>query len=108
MTRSATWSQAAESSIKPPSTDCSASIECGGSRKPSPASNERLLTRLATCKACAMRLCRPLLVGDDSDRQGHINVCVQMQLHLVLAERSDRPGRHAHFAAADRLPVLSR
>jgi hypothetical protein len=42
------------------------------------------------CKACAPRLCRPLLFGDDRDRQGHIDVGMQVQLHLVLAGRADR------------------
>src|SRR6185437_12455498 len=33
--RSATWSHASPTSIRPPSTDCSASMECGGTRSTS-------------------------------------------------------------------------
>src|SRR5271165_4812343 len=84
-------------------------MECGGSRMPSPAALvERLLKWVATCKACAPRLCWPLLFCDDRDQQGHVNVGVQMQLHLMFAGGANRPGRHAHFAACNRLSRLHR
>src|SRR6202035_2672991 len=102
MTRSAIWSQAAASSIKPPSTDCSASMECGGRRSPSPAPRVRLMTRADMRYPNGTR-CRKLLFGDDCDQQGHIHVRVQVQLNLVLARDANRTGRHAHFTAADRL-----
>src|SRR6202034_1390638 len=94
--------------MRPPRTACSASMECGGSRSaPSPPSEpEYGLRRLATCKACAPRLCRPLLFGDDGDREGHVDVGMQVQLDLVLAGGPDRTVRHAHFAARNGLTRL--
>src|ERR1700677_3481202 len=87
--------------MRPPRTACSASMECGGRRNaPSPPSEpEYGLRRLATCKACAQRLWGPLLFGDDGDREGHVDVGMQVQLHLVLAGGSDRTVRHANLAA---------
>src|SRR5580692_7476394 len=73
-------------------------MECGGSLRPSPAPKVRLMTREDTGFASP-----PLLFGDDCDCQGHINVRVQMQLDLMIAGDADRTGRHAYFAAADRL-----
>src|SRR5271165_3187533 len=95
--------------MSPPSTDCSASIEWGGRRSPSPEPpGERLLTRTATNYACAARLGRPLLFGDDRYGQRHIDVRMQVQLDLVLARRADRPGRHAHFGTHDRVARIDR
>src|ERR1700732_4646643 len=107
MTRSAIWSQAAASSIKPPRTDCSASIECGGRRKPSPGPKVRFMTRADMRYPNGTR-CRALLFGDDGDRQGHINVRVQVQLDQGLARHANRTGGHAHFTAADRLARFDR
>src|SRR3984957_3621151 len=73
-------------------------MECGGSLRPSPAPKVRLMTREDTGFASP-----PLLFGDDCDCQGHINVRVQVQLHLMIAGDANRTGRHAYFAAADRL-----
>jgi len=50
----------------------------------------------------------PLLFGDDGDRQGHINVSVQMKLHLSSPVARIGSRRHAHFAAADRLARFDR
>ena len=49
-----------------------------------------------------------LLFGDDRDQQGHINVSVQVQLHLVFACDANWTCGHAHFAAADGLTRLDR
>src|SRR5450755_124761 len=57
-------------------------------------------------KACGTRLWWPLLFGDDRDHEGHVDVRVQMQLHLVLAKRADGAHGHAHFGARDWLPSL--
>src|ERR1700722_7346263 len=85
--------------MRPPRTACSASMECGGRRKaPSPAP-EYGFGRLATGKPCAPGFCRPLLFGDDGDREGHVDVGMQVQLHRMLAGGSDRTIRHANFAA---------
>src|ERR1700688_2108992 len=102
MTRSAIWSQAAASSIKPPSTDCSASMECGGKRRPSPGPKVRFMTRADMRYPNGTR-CRALLFSDDGDQQGHINVRMQVQLNLVVARDANRAGRHAHFTATDGL-----
>src|SRR6185437_10486297 len=46
---------------------------------------------------------RRLLLGDDSDRQLHVHVGVQMQVDRVLADRTQRAGRQPDLTAGDRV-----
>src|SRR5258708_2365708 len=82
-------------------------MECGGSRRPSPAPKVRFMTRADMRYPNGTR-CRKLLFGDDCDRQGHIHVRVQVQLAWVIARGATRSRGHALFAGVEGLAGLDR
>src|SRR5262245_56732473 len=102
---SATASQAAPSSMRPPSTACSASIECGGTRSGSALGDgpfwvlitQASLQPARTSRAEARHL--DSLFRDDRQRDRDVDVSMQVNGDRVLAHHADRPGRQTHFAA---------
>ena len=101
-------SQARLSSISAPSTACSASTECGGTRISSTAALSRARRGPTTATfdsgfghEPAVGLTPDLLLGDDRHRQIDGDVRVQVQLHDVLAGLADRAVRQTHFGALD-------
>src|SRR6185503_5208370 len=102
---SATLSHALVSSMRPPSTACSDSMECGGVRTSAmEPRSRRALTASATYRSGKSRA--RLLFGDDRHGQRHVHVCMQMQIHGVLADGTQRPTRLALFTTLD-LEVLA-
>src|SRR5262245_25326682 len=102
--RSATASQVALSSMSPPSTDCSASIECGGTRTASVAGFSRFLREKAASvpRSSGSATCGPdvaLLFRDDVNDQVDDDVGVQVQAHGVLADIADQAARQVDFRA---------
>src|SRR5580698_5969640 len=99
---SATWSQAVLSISSAPSTDCSASRECGGTSPSAPAlapsRRERRGVLTRPRPPASARFFR-----DDDDRQLDLDVGVQMQLHHVLAYGTQWTARQTHFAARERM-----
>src|SRR4030095_13919082 len=93
--RSAIVSQARLSSISAPSTACSASTECGGTRISSTAALSRArrgptTATLASDSATSAVGLRPdLFLGDDGHRQIDSDVGVQGDVDAVLAGRPD-------------------
>src|SRR5581483_432506 len=84
--------------MSPPSTACSASIECGGVRTStmSPSEARRALAGPATIVPES-----PLLLGDDGHRKRDVDVGVQVQIHGMLPDHAQRTVRQAHLAAGD-------
>src|SRR5690349_733222 len=104
---SATWSHALTSSMRPPSTACSASMECGGVRTSAMEPRSRRAfadsaTRLLEKEPPPRRL----FLGDDGHRQLDVHVRMQMQRDDVVADRAQRTARQAHFTALN-LEVLA-
>src|SRR5580692_10738996 len=98
---SATWSQALPSISSAPSTDCSASTECGGTSPsapvPPPSRRERsgVLTSGPAASAC--------FFGDDDDWKFQVDVGVQVQMDRVLAYGPQRTTRQTHFTSHQRV-----
>src|SRR5262245_46679715 len=100
-------SHARLSSISAPSTACSASTECGGTRISSTAALSRARRGPTTATLDSgsatsdVGLKPDLFLGDDRHRQIDSDVGVQVQLHDVLAGLADRAVRQTHFRALD-------
>src|SRR5690349_5311307 len=93
--------------MRPPSTACSASMECGGVRTSAtgPASRCALAGPATDCPADRNAL--RLFLGSDRDVQRHVDVRMQVQMHYVLADHAKRAAGQPHFAARD-LEALAR
>src|SRR5258705_8144030 len=97
--------------MRPPSTACSASTECGGIRMSSTAALSRARQLPASDTMASVsgigllyQLCESdarLFFRNDDDRQVDGHIGVQVQLHDVLASLADRAVGQAHFRAFD-------
>src|SRR5690242_13468442 len=104
---SATLSQALVSSIRPPRTACSASMECGGVRTSAmEPRSRRAFAVSATRRLGREPAARRLLFRDDRNGNRHVDVRMQMQTDDVIAHRAQRTAWQTHFTALD-LEVLA-
>src|SRR5688500_13479047 len=110
MRRSAIASHMRLSSMRPPSTACSASTECGGTRMSSTAALSRARRAPASetmDSASDIGVQRwALLFPDNDDRHVDGHVGVQMNLHDVLTGNADRTVRQAHLRTLDLMTGL--
>src|SRR5687767_10367126 len=97
--------------MRPPSSDCSASTECGGNRR-------RSAARRASSVAAASAILSPgpeglyrlgvvRLYGLDDNLDLDVHVRVQVQLDLMLADDAERPVKQPNLAPLDLDAILA-
>src|SRR5690606_22386192 len=103
-------SKAVLSSSRPPSTACSASIECGGTRSAAICgSSEAAPCGTADICACVSRSFEPAAstrLADHRDGDLDDDVAVRCHLYGEVADRLQRSVRHADHVLLDRQALL--